>query len=116
MSNDSQNIVSERDIRNKIMQEFNNSRTENLVLKDKLDKINKMLYDLITGLNKMHTLKDGADFYVAAELLLTNEVESWYEKNAATIETEMEQERLRLIRINALNKLNNEEKQALGLI
>jgi hypothetical protein len=116
MSNTVQNINSEREIRNKIMQEFNNSRAENLALKEKLDKANKMLYDLIAGLNKMHTAEDSSDYFFAVELLLTNEVESWFENNKEDIEKDMEQERLRLLRLNALNKLSNEEKQALGLI
>ena len=116
MSNTVQNINSEREIRNKIMQEFNNSRAENLVLKEKLEKANKMLYDLIAGLNNMHTSEDTSDHFFAVELLLTNEVECWFQTNKADIEKDMEQERLRLLRLNALNKLSNEEKQALGLI
>ena len=63
MSNTAQNITSERDIRNKIMQEFNNSRADNLVLKEKLDKADKMLYDLIVGLNNMHTAEDSSDYF-----------------------------------------------------
>lgn len=97
---------------NKLVQELNNSLSENLILKKNIEKSDKMLYELIQGLRDMETLVEIDDYYFEVERLLSGEVEVWYEATKVKVEAE----RIRLIRLNALNKLSDEEKQALGLI
>ena len=97
---------------NKLVQELNNSRSENIILKKNIEKSDKMLYDLIKGLRNMESLVEIDDYYFEVERLLSGEVEVWYEATKVKVEAE----RIRLIRLNALNKLSDEEKQALGLI
>lgn len=97
---------------NKLVQELNNSLSENLILKKNIEKSDKMLYELIQGLRDMEALVEIDDYYFEVERLLSGEVEVWYEATKVKVEAE----RIRLIRLNALNKLSDEEKQALGLI
>jgi len=85
---------------------------ENATLRTALEISNKTLYNLILGLRRMEEFVSADDYYFEIERLLSGEVEVWYEANKA----KQEEERLRLIRLNALNKLSDEEKQALGLI
>lgn len=85
---------------------------ENTLLKSTLNKSNKVLYNLIQGLRKMEEFTSADDYYFEIERLLTGEVEVWHEANKII----QEEERLRLIRLNGLSKLSEEEKQALGLI
>lgn len=85
-------------------------------LEDELYKTNKLLFGVIKGLMNLGDCVDGDDYFFAIEVLLSKEIDEWFDKNKEQIESRMELDRLDEVKKNALNKLSLEEKQVLGLI
>ena len=94
-----------------LIQELNQIRYENVILKENVVKITNFLYELIDGVENLNTCHSSEDYFVAVELLITPELEAWHKE----YKIKFEEERLRLLRVNALSKLSDEEKKALGL-
>ena len=104
---DIESINCAKEIRDRVIQELKKSRSENEVLKAKLTEVANLLYTVSTGLLGMHC-DSSEDYFIAVELLRTDELERWHNKE--------KDERLSLLRLNALAKLSDDEKKALGLI
>jgi hypothetical protein len=104
---EAESISCAKEIRDRVIQELKKCRSENEVLKAQLSEATDLLYTVSTGLLNMHC-DTSEDYFVAVELLRTDDLERWHTKE--------KDERLRVLRLNALAKLSDEEKKALGLI
>lgn len=99
-----------------VFMEQNEKQVYISILEDELYKTNKLLFGIIKGLMNLGDCVDGDDYFFAIEVLLSKEVDEWFDKNKEQIESRMELERLDEVKKNALNKLSFEEKQVLGLV